>query len=182
MSAGIRPRIGVLPALIVLCLCSCVPVADIELLADAATSVELPPAHLEGVVFEGYRAGSREFQVRAASAVVPVDGGNAVLRDVQISFEDPLRGPVSIAAQTAEINLHSDDFVLRGGVEGATRDGERFVTDEVRYRNDKGLLWTDQPVRVYRSNLTLEGDGMEFDVKTQRLKVIGRVRTVVQPR
>ena len=41
-------------------------------------------------------------------------------------------------------------------------------------------LWTDRPVRLYRSNLVVESDGMESDLSTRRIRLTGSVQAKVR--
>ncbi|UCB52725.1 MAG: LPS export ABC transporter periplasmic protein LptC [Candidatus Zixiibacteriota bacterium] len=139
-----------------------------------------PRAELQGVVFDGYSAGSRDVEVHAVRAWV--DPANRVvdLSKVRIGFEDEKRGKIQIRAQSAQLRLDTDDFVLRGQVEGTTGEGERFTTAEVRYEQARERLWTDQPVELHRSNLLLKGGGMELHVPTRRVRITGDVRATLE--
>lgn len=165
---------------LVLALCGCLPAAD---LPDPASPIGTPAlVKLDGVLFEGFRAGERDVEVRASSADIDPESRVAQLRDVQIAFRDELRGAVQIRAKRARFDLAHDDFLLRGEVEGSTAAGDRFATSELRYERVSNRLWTDRPVSVWRSNLKLEAAGMDMDVTTQSLRVMGRVRTTLESR
>jgi len=157
----------------------CIPTDESsELFAERS----VPAAELEGVVFEGFEAGRRDVVVRSRRASVDPITRIATLEAVQISFSDAQRGAVSVRSDQARFDLRRDDFVLLGGVEGTTAEGERFLTDEVRYQSEKARLWTDRPVRVLRENLVLRADGMELDLESRKMKLVGRVRAEVAPR
>ena len=161
-------------------LAGCTPVSSLEAESDAAEPEPIAPARLEGVVFEGYVQGVREIEVRAASAEVDPSTRIALLTDVKISFEDAQRGAIVVHADGARLELASDDFVLLGKVDGTTASGERFVGEEVHYDAKAQKLRSDRPVRVYRQNMSLVGDGMEIDIETRRVTIEGRVRTTVR--
>jgi LPS export ABC transporter protein LptC len=141
------------------------------------TELELPPAELEGVRFEGYRAGSRDIEVLATRASIDPSERIALLEHVRIRLRDPVRGDVSIRAERARLDLEADDFTLEGLVHGTIGEGQHFTTSEVRYDADRELLWTDRDVSVTRSNLQLEGRGMEVDLRERKLRIKGNVRT-----
>lgn len=141
-----------------------------------------PPALLEGVVFEGWAGAARELEVRAQRARIETERRIAHLEGVRIVFQDSERGPVEIRAQRGSLDLVADDFVLEGRVEGRLGGEERFETSQVRYDASGERVWTDQPVRVFRSNLRLEGDGLEIDVAARRLTIRGNVRTTFEGR
>ncbi len=153
---------------------SCGPAPD---LAGLSGALQPPaPARLSGVVFESYSLGSREVEVRAARAEVDSVKRVVRLERVRIDFQDPTHGRVQVWANRADFLLDSDDFVLREQVEGSTAEGERFSTAQVRYEQAAQRLWTDQPVRLYRDNLVVEGEGMEIDLSTRRIRLTGRVK------
>ena len=149
--------------------------ADLSTLRPS--QVELPPVELEGVRFEGYRAGSRDFEVFAARATIDPTQRSARLEQVRIRLRDPARGDVSIRSERARLDLEADDFTLEGPVHGSIGPGQHFTTSEVRYDADRELLWTDRHVSVTRSNLQLEGRGMEVDLRERKLRIKGDVRT-----
>ncbi len=152
---------------------ACGPAQD---LAGLSASLEQPaPARLRGVVFEGYSAGAREVEVRAARAEVDYVGRVVRLQRVRIDFQDPQHGRIQVQAKRAEFLLDSDDFVLREQVVGTTDRGERFSTAQVRYEQAAQRLWTDQPVRLHREGLVVEGEGMEIDLSTRRIRLMGKV-------
>lgn len=159
---------------------ACSPGSTAEV-PDEEARAEVAPATLEQVVLEGYRQGSREVEVRAASAAIDPVARVARLHDVKISFADARRGAIVVRAEAARYDMQSDDFVLEGRVEGRTGEGERFEARDVRYDAKREKLRSEQPVRMYRENLTLTGEGMEIDVATRRVKIEGKVRTVVTP-
>ena len=150
----------------------CEPAQD---LAGLSASLQPAPARLVGVIFEGYSAGSLEVEVRAARA--EVDSVNRVvhLERVRINFQDPQHGRVEVRANRAEFLLDSDDFVLREQVEGSTAEGERFSTEQVRYEQTAQRLWTHHPVRLYRDGLVVQGEGMEIDLASRRIRLMGKV-------
>ena len=141
------------------------------------TDLELPPVQLETVRFEGYRAGARDLEVFAASARIDPIERVAYLERVRIVLSDPIQGDVSIRSERARLDLEADDFTLQGVVEGSIGEGQHFRTSEVHYDADKELLWTDRDVSVQRSNLQLEGRGMEVDLRARKLRIRGNVRT-----
>ncbi len=152
---------------------ACGPTQD---LAGLSASLEqAAPPRFRGVVFEGYSAGDREVEVRAARAEVDDVGRVVRLERVRIDFQDPQHGRIQVRAKRAEFHLDSDDFVLREQVEGLTDEGERFTTAWVSYEQAAQRLWTDQPVRLHRDDLVVEGEGMEIDLSTRRIRLIGKV-------
>ena len=115
------PRRGWTGAALAACLIACVPGGpDLE---PPAIEAEVPGTLLRGVVVDGYRAATREFRVRAASAKVEPALKLVELRDVGIEFDEEGRGTVNVWAERGTLKLDGDDLVLRGGVVGETGSG-----------------------------------------------------------
>lgn len=151
-----------------------------ELIPVASQGVEVPDAELEGVLFEGHRAGLRDIEVRARIARIDPEERRAELEGVRIELADSDRGRLSIRAERGTLDLVADDFLLSGRVEGVVGDEQRFRTSEVRYESERQRLWTDQPVNVSRGPIALEGRGMELDLASRTLRIRGRVRTTLE--
>jgi LPS export ABC transporter protein LptC len=163
-----------------LCL-ACGPALD-GLVPRAPASMTLPPAELEGVVFEGYKGELRDLSVTSRKATVDMIGRVASLEDVKLSFSEASRGRLEVGAPLGEFKLDQDDFVLSGGVVGSAQEGERFSTDAVRYVAERRELVSTSPVELRRANLVLRADGMELGLDQRRLRLIGKVEARVVPR
>jgi LPS export ABC transporter protein LptC len=143
---------------------------------------ELPPAELEGVLFEGYRGELRDLFVTSERASVDMVGRVAQLSGVRLALAEPTRGPIEVSAPTGEFQLDDDDFVLSGGVEGTAAKGERFTTDELAYVAAKRQLVSRDAVTLRRDGFELRADGLEIDLATRRLRLVGKVQAKVKPR
>lgn len=152
--------------------------ADLSTLRE--TQVSVPPAFLETVYFEGYSAGSRDIEVYAVSAIVDAAERTAELEQVRIELADSGQGAVAIHAESAHLAFDDEDFTLHGRVRGTVGSDQHFETAEVRYDSERAVLWTDRPVKVSRPGLSLEGQGMEVDLRQRKLLIRGRVRTTLQ--
>jgi LPS export ABC transporter protein LptC len=141
-----------------------------------------PGATLHGVVFDAYRAGSRSVRLTATSAEVDWAGSEVLMERVRISLPGEERGPVDVQATEARIDLGSRGFELRGGVVASTGEGERFETKALQYLPDRGVLVSRDPVHVKGTRLELVGSGMELDVSTRHVRLLGPVRASTEPR
>ena len=150
------------------------------LLSGDPPGLQAPPAVLYGVDFDGYRTGSHEVEVRAETAEVDLRTGVAELWDVRIHFDEGDRGPVDVEAQRAEVELASDDFVLSGAVEGSVGSRDRFYTSDLRYQRDAERLWTDGPARLVGARTVVRGRGLELDLRTRTLRLLGSVEAEIR--
>ena len=141
----------------------------------------LPPAELQGVIFEGYRGEQRELKVTADKATVDLVARVANLDEVTLHFTEDSRGQVEVAAPNGVFKLDEDDFVLSGGVVGSAQAGERFSTETVRYVAANREFVSTTPVELERSHLALRADGMKLGLDERRLRLVGRVKARVAP-
>jgi LPS export ABC transporter protein LptC len=152
----------------------------LEVPRHAATS--LPPAELEGVIFEGYRGEQRELNVTAEKASIDLVARIADLDDVTLRFSEDSRGQIEVSAPSGELKLDEDDFVLSGGVVGSAQAGERFTTESVRYVAKSREMVSKTPVELHRENLDLRADSMTLGLDKRRLRLVGNVKARVVPR
>jgi LPS export ABC transporter protein LptC len=145
---------------------------------------EAPPALLDGVVFEGFRGGAREVQIRAHTAQVDWSREEVALERVSIlltATEDAGEGPVEVQAQRGRIDLTTEAFVLDGGVVAKTADGDRMETARLVYEPNRQVLVSRDPVRVIGERLRIDASGLELDVRTRRVRLLGPVRATTEP-
>ncbi len=177
-----RARAGCLAALAAACV-SAACSSELDALAPRREIAKgLPPAELQGVIFEGYRGEQRELKVTADAATIDMIGRIADLAGVTLRFSEDSRGQIEVAAPTGELELDRDDFVLSGGVVGSAQAGERFTTDSVTYVAKTRELVSKSPVRLERTNLELRADGMTLGLEERRLRLVGKVEARVVPR
>jgi LPS export ABC transporter protein LptC len=142
----------------------------------------LPPAELEGVIFEGYRGEQRELFVTSEKATVDLVARVATLERVTLRFSESERGRIEVAAPAGELKLDEDDFLLSGGVVGSAQAGESFSTESVRYIAASRELVSSTPVELRRTNLLLRANGMKLGLDARRLRLVGQVHArVLQP-
>ena len=147
--------------------------------------LKAPPALLEGVLFEGFRGGVREVQIRARSAEVDLNTQDVVLDRVSILLtgtEGGEDGPVHVKAAKGRMDLKTDAFVLEGEVVATTAKGERAETARLHYEPERHLLVSHDPVRMISERMHIDAAGLELDVRTRRVRLLGPVRARTEPR
>jgi LPS export ABC transporter protein LptC len=120
-------------------------------------------------------------ELRARSADVRWAQDEVLLSKVRIFLAEQERGPVEVKADRGQIDLKTEAFVLQGQVVALTADGQRFETSELRYEPDRRKLVSDSPVRVKGPRIEVVGTGMEVDVPTRRVRLLGPVRATTGP-
>jgi len=145
-------------------------------LDERAAPQEVPPVTLRGVVVEGWNEGVRDLSLRADQASIDLATRVAGLDRVTISLSGAEARQLEVKAPRGEFDLQHDALRLLGGVEGHTRPGERFTTEELHYEQETGRLRSEKPVHIQRPNLDLSAHGMEVDLGARRVRLHGSVR------
>jgi LPS export ABC transporter protein LptC len=129
------------------------------------------------MTFVGSRDSVREIIVRSQHAKFRTDTKIAELDGVRAEFAEGDDGrSFEMTCESAELDLQKNDFVARGHVEGVTHDGQRVYAPWVRYDHERGLLYSDAPVRMVDDSGTFRGDGFRYHVRDQRFQLLGNVR------
>lgn len=157
--------------------------SPVDLERAAAVEPRSAPMLLSDVAFEGWSGPVRELSLEARRADVDLDRRVARLEQVRIALRggDGV-GPVEVSSPTGEFDLARDALWLRGGVEGRTRPGERFATDELRFNHSSGTLESATPVHLERGDLMLDAASMDLDLRARRLHFLGPVDAELKPR
>lgn len=142
-----------------------------------SAAAESPVLRVTGMTFVGSRGSLRELVLRSRTAVLRPDKGTAELEGVSAEVSEGEGGrSFSMTCRHAELNVDTHDFLAEGDVEGATGDGRRYSAPWVRYEQDRGLLYTDAPVRMVDDTGVFRGDGFRYHVKERRFQLLGNVR------
>lgn len=96
------------------------------------------------------------------------------------------RPPVRMFALNGEISSKGDEVFLRNDVtivRPAYADKSELTlnTDYLHVVPNKDIVNTDQPVKMFDANTTLNAVGMELDNKARTIKFLSRVKTVYEP-
>ncbi len=149
---------------------------ELDFLPHAAQRIE----NFRRVKMEGDR---KAWEVAAREAQYLEDDQQIVVDDPQVSlYLKGEEGEVSLRGRDGTIFLSGreiDRVELDGGIE--VRFGDyRVTTDRAVYEQASDTVVSPGAVRVTARGLELSGERMTVEVETQRVRVDGRVETVLQ--
>jgi LPS export ABC transporter protein LptC len=132
---------------------------------------------LRGIRVNESSNGSTRWLLIAEKAEYDTKRSQVKLADVRLSVVpvDAKLGELVLTSPTATYNTGNKDVHLAGGVKARSSKGMEFTTRSVRFIGSHGVVTTVDPVRFTDDLLTLEGNGMEFNVATSALKVTSDV-------
>jgi LPS export ABC transporter protein LptC len=146
-------------------------------LAVAAGAAGAAVLQVTGMTFVSSRDSVREIVVRSQRAKFYTDTKVAELDTVRAELSEGAKGrSFTMTCDRAELDLQKNDFLAQGQVEGETEEGQRVWAPWVRYDHEKGIVFSDAPVRMTDRSGSFRGDGFRYYVKERRFRLLGNVR------
>jgi len=147
------------------------------LVVFAASAADAAVLQVTGMTFVSSRDSVREIVVRSEHAKFHTDTKVAELDGVRAEVSEGAKGrSFSMTCERAELDLQNNDFLAQGDVEGETEEGQRVFAPWVRYDHERGVVYSDAPVRMTDRSGSFRGDGFRYHVKDRRFQLLGNVR------
>jgi LPS export ABC transporter protein LptC len=145
-------------------------------------AADAPVLRVTGMTFVGSRGALRELVLRSRTAIFRPEQGIAELEGVSAEVSEGEGGrSFSMTCLRAELNVETQDFLAEGDVQGTTGDGREYSAPWVRYEHERGVLYTDAPVRMVDETGIFRGDGFRYYVKERRFQLLGNVSVEQSP-
>jgi lipopolysaccharide export system protein LptC len=141
-----------------------------------------PDFYIEG--FNAVRMnpdGTRRYELAGKRLVHYADENSAMLSSPTLLYYDYERAPLTVSADTAEVENGGENVYFRGDVR-IERPPFDFnprlgvTTNYLHVIPDQEIAKTDQPVTMAEGNSTARAVGLEFDNRTSRVKLLSRVQ------
>lgn len=107
----------------------------------------------------------------------------AVIKRPRIVFYDKNGGTVQATGKEARLfftDQEIDRVALEGGIE-VSYQGFVFHADEILYLSGKNRVVSRGRVRLKGDGVELEGVGMEMDLEDEKIRLLQKVKTKIQP-
>jgi LPS export ABC transporter protein LptC len=121
------------------------------------------------------RNGMTEWQLEADSATYLMDGNQAVLTDLAVTFFLKNEGKAFLKARKGVLNTGTFDIDVSGNVE-MENDGYRLETEQLRYRHEQRVVSSTTPVKLTGNGFTILSDTLEINLNTNRTLFNGNVK------
>ncbi len=141
-----------------------------------------PEFYIEG--FNAVRMnpdGSRRYELTGKQLVHYADESSSILFSPTLLYHDYERAPVTVRADTAEIDSGGENVYFRGDVriDRPPYDANPRLGATTSYLHvipDQEIAKTDQAVTMANGSSTARSVGLEFDNKTRRINLLSRVQ------
>ena len=97
--------------------------------------------------------------------------------DFRIKLELKDGAQIELEGEEGDYDGNSGEIALRGNVTGRTEDGYQFITDHLLYREEKGSIETDAPVKMFGPFFSVSGQGLDFNPEEGVLRILADVTT-----
>jgi LPS export ABC transporter protein LptC len=121
--------------------------------------------------------GEKELQIEGDSADILAQ--NVALINV-IAKAYAEESPVTITADTGNLDRSTSEIVLHSNVVATTENGARLMTDQLHVRPNQKRMETDSDAKVKRDNINVEGTGAVSDSQLNKVTFKKNVTVVVQ--
>jgi LPS export ABC transporter protein LptC len=74
------------------------------------------------------------------------------------------------------LNTEERDIEIDGNVTVVSDSGDRFRTDQLRYRNRDNRVETDRPVAMETGNVRINGVGMILSLNEKKVAILSQIR------
>ncbi len=104
--------------------------------------------------------------------------GKTYMKKVTIRINEPTRD-WTVNSDEGDLLRDSKDVELRGHVVVVASDGLRLETSRLNWMAKEQRVWTDQPVKIWRNGVVVQGQGFESGAKDGVTTIKGRVRATI---
>ena len=120
------------------------------------------------------RDGVREWSLDAASAQYQRAENKTLFKEIAATFYLDDGRTAHLSSEEGVLLTDSKNIEVWGSV--VLRSGAyELITDRLRYEHENRRIWTDAPIALKGKRLSVRGDGMSFDLDTEKVVIEGRV-------
>lgn len=120
------------------------------------------------------RNGIKEWFLDARSASLAKGGQEALLEDLAITFFTTDQKEIQLTAKEGTLYVESKNLELHGDID-VRNDQYRLKTDKLQYNHKDRIITVTVPVKISGGGMRFTGEGMTFDLKTNRAVLEGNV-------
>ena len=124
-------------------------------------------------------SGGVRWQLKADQALVFEREGRTWLRKVDLKVQERDRS-WTVVGEEGDLYRETNNLEVRRNVVLTSDDGLRLETMVLRWQGAERRLWTDVPVRIFRSGAVIDGTALDMRMAEQATAVKGRVRAVFE--
>lgn len=154
---------------------------------SSPVAAETPPAvglTLDGMTYVLSRGGLTELQIEAKRAEISPRTAHVELVGVRarlgaLAGSSQQAGGLEFVCQRGSLDLEAREFRAVGGITGRMPDGRTLQAQQLRYRQDRGLVSSETPVALRDGTGIFKGGGFQYWVRENRFRLTDGARIVL---
>lgn len=120
------------------------------------------------------RDGKKEWSLEASSAHYMDSKHQLILEDISVTFFLEDNSEVYLTANEGKLNTTSNNIDVSGNVV-ITKDKYVITTDKMKYRHQKRLIYSRDPVVISGESGKISADTASFDLNANKITLEGKV-------
>jgi len=137
------------------------------------------------LLFEGFHMVSmqgveREWDFYARGTQVFERENMARAQDIKVIYWRKGKAVSTLTARRGFLRTDSRSIRAEQQVVMVSEEGVTLRTEQLQWDNTKGIIFTDQPVTIERSDSVLTGIGMEADSELRHIEILAQVNIRVK--
>jgi len=121
-----------------------------------------------------------KWEVRAKSASYDRKQNLALLEKVQIKLTTADGKVFEMTADEGRMDTKQKDLEIKKNVLIRSDAGDRFTTENIRYRDSEKKFYTDAPVMMENSKMKITGRGLVLRINQGELDIQSKVKARIQ--
>lgn len=130
--------------------------------------------------FSEMRGNEKLWNLVAERADYDKETGAAKLTGVKAEIFGGKAGGMVISSESGNYFESQHLVRMQKNVHAVTKKGMTFVSEQVEYRTEPGLIMADSPVKVVDGRLTLTANKMEMSLNDEQVRFKGAVDAVIE--
>ena len=119
--------------------------------------------------------------LRAKEVNITDNNSFVTFSDFKLRLDPENRSSLSLKGERGEYSRESGDIELTGDLEGVSA-GYTIRSEKVLINEKTGKMISSEPVKIVGSFFSVEGTGFTADLKTETIKILSDVKTIIEKR
>ncbi|GEM_PF-1351939 len=135
---------------------------------------------LQKIDYTHTEGGIARWRLVASRAEHQAESRLTMVKDLELTFFDEDGERLGdLKARSGQLSNDYSEIEVRDGVTLLHRDGYTLQSSSLRYKQQDGMIRTEDPVRLTGRDLTLDGVGLRVDLAGRKVQILHRVHAVV---
>ena len=100
-------------------------------------------------------------------------------KDFQLRLDRVERPSLAFEGRCCDYDQNAGEASLYGDLQGTTEDGYQIATQRLSFKQEEGVLTTEDHVEITGPFFSVAGKGLRFDLEKEHLRILSGVTTLI---